>query len=183
MLNSWRKLGKHVYNFINKLTWNNALWVHTIGVILLKLLVNLIWRDILVITDSSGGPKLCKHLEIRMGRAKLYLKISAVAMFEDTKRPFLVPLNHWLYMAECCHQVVNRKNLKMALTQILVITSELCLQKHCMAQDIKQKIIKCIKIFCSPIIRYTDYTSGRIYFVRKYNFQEWAKGTASRKMH
>lgn len=53
--------------------------MHTTGVISLKLLVNRIWRYILVITDSSGGPKLCKlHQEITLDCVKMYLKSPAV---------------------------------------------------------------------------------------------------------
>lgn len=77
MLGSWRNLDKHVYNFINKLIWDNFTknWVHVIGLIVLKLVVNLfLWEHI--ITDSSRGPKLCKlHHEI-CGLCKIYLWMS-----------------------------------------------------------------------------------------------------------
>lgn len=68
--------------------------MHTIRVILLNLRVNLIWRDRLVIIDSSERLKLCKrHQEISLDYVKTYLKISAVGMSEEDTKLVQVPVS------------------------------------------------------------------------------------------
>lgn len=103
--------------------------MHTIGVIWLKLLVNLICRDILVINGSSGPYKPCKlYQEIRLGSAKLYLSNLNIWNVWGLKAGYV--LFYWItantWQSAATKWWTYEFHFKMVLTQLLIITSEFC---------------------------------------------------------